>query len=916
MAAEAGEEATISEAVSTPLQRRRQKLATITTDETFPAPESLAVAFSGGGIRSATISLGAAQAFAKAKRLLDFDYVTSVSGGGYFASFLVSLFTPTAVRGFGEPISADKADDDDVIKQHADYAHRALTSDAREEIIVGPNSKPIRNPVWWLREHSRYLAPNGATDYAMSATYLIRNWLGMLYVFSLPIAVFFMLAFGLLQSLVGAYGPAGDFILNAIRGVNPFADCAAHVGTFRPTFLPYKPEDVPLISPLLLFAPVVLFLGLASGLSYWLTEWLSSKRKWTLFFVIPIAPKHGPALFLGGLAGTGLVTAWASSVLWGVGCEQVNFAVYLGRFGTALILASVLIGFILWLRTIASKTKAFVSELRRHMTKLTSVLNIALLVVLGLGMIDTAAIWLQNRDFGVGSSWLTGIGVITTLGAWLMNKIPGWFGGTGKITEWIASHVSTTALIAGTGLFATLALFTDLIVQRALWNGAPWMSRMVDDLWWWNYAYCALALLILFVLTGASTGFINLSSLHNLYAARLTRAYLGGSNALRLQEALDKPGYAKVTESHARDDIRIRDYQEAITAAPLHLINVTLNETRNKSGSQLVERDRKGVPVTFGPEGVFINAGREGRPGQQCSFTWDEIKTANAESLSVGQLCAISGAAASSGMGAHTTLGTSLAMTFGNIRLGYWWRTGRLLGEDASFFDDFWGWLYLKVTRPLRTYFYLWNEMTSSYSRAYERLNLSDGGHFDNSGTYELLRRGVKTIVVYDNGADPDYRFDDLENIIRKARIDLGISLNVASPTAVTRMVGKKGAALFLNGSAGDWRARAKTTDGDAVALMLFGYAHVFDEEAQTQTLKHRHTIIWMKPRIYDGVTQDVVGYRNNHPHFPQETTGDQFFDEAQWESYRAMGEAMTSSLIERSIHGKDILRHVASRVG
>lgn len=894
-----------------PLRREHASTAAGPDAPTLPV-DSLGLAFSGGGIRSATISLGAAQAFAKAKRLLDFDYVSTVSGGGYFGSFLVSLFTPTSARGFGEP----KPHCIDAIKRHSDYAHRALSSDAREEIIDGPDGVEVRNPVWWLREHSRYLAPNGSTDYAMSATYLIRNWLGMLYVFSLPIAMFFLLAFGLLQLFFQSYGGVADIVMHALRLENGFASCGAISEIFTRSSPKFVTTAAPAFSPILLFTPVILFVGLASGLSYWLTEWLSSKRKWTLLFFIPVAPRHGPILFLAGLIGTGIATYWASSLLWSVGCGQANFAIYLGRFGTALSAASIVIGFVLWLWTLASSTNSFVSELRRHMTKLASIMNIALLVVLGLGVIDTAAIYLQHSSTTVGASWLTGMGLSTTAGAWLMNKIPGWFGGTGKITQWLAAHVSTTALIAGTGLFSTLAVVTDLIVQLALWDFVPWTTDWIDRAWWWNYWYCALALVILFVMTGASTGFINLSSLHNLYAARLTRAYLGGSNADRLKEALQKPGYAKVTESHARDDIRIRDYQETVTAAPLHLINVTLNETRNKSGSQLVERDRKGVPVTFGPEGVFINAGREGKPNQKNCFTWDELQKANTESLSVGQLCAISGAAASSGMGAHTTLGTSLAMTFGNIRLGYWWRTGKLLGEDASIFDDFWGWVYLTVTRPVRTYFYLWNEMTSGYSREYERLNLSDGGHFDNSGVYELLRRGVKTILVYDNGADPEYRFDDLENIIRKARIDLGISLNVATPSAVSRTVGKKGAALFLNGASGDWRARAKDSESNAIALMLFGYAHETNAETQASEVKHRHTIIWMKPRVHDGATQDIVGYRNNHPHFPQETTGDQFFDEAQWESYRAIGEAMTTSLLERSIHGEDILRHVAGHAG
>ncbi|MCC6512284.1 MAG: hypothetical protein IT423_24510 [Pirellulaceae bacterium] len=328
----------------------------------------------------------------------------------------------------------------------------------------------------------------------------------------------------------------------------------------------------------------------------------------------------------------------------------------------------------------------------------------------------------------------------------------------------------------------------------------------------------------------------------------------------------------------------------------------------------MLERDRKGVPLVFAPEGIFLDAGRYMTPQQY--FSWEELSEFGVESLSVGQLCAISGAAASSAMGSRTTLGGALALTFANIRLGYWWEVGDLIRGKVSILRNTGTWLYHRATKPFRTYFYLWNEMTADYSRSYGRLNISDGGHFENSGAYELLRRNVRTILVCDNGADPDYTFDDLELLVRKARIDLGLSLNVASAEHVERVFGKRGSKLFLNGSASEWRERiaARKTESRSPSPEERAYClllNVYDDRNGDGDPEICGHIVWMKPRLFCGVPQDVLGYGLSHPSFPHETTGDQFFDEAQWESYRALGNVMMTQLLTDTLWKNDLFRHL-----
>src|SRR5206468_9619113 len=121
------------------------------------------VALSGGGIRSATFCLGLFQALAEKKLVRRIDFLSTVSGGGYFGSFLGAAF------------SRENADAD---KVEADLSDNHSWS------------------VEWLRQNGRFLSPNGAGDSWLSAAVLLRNWIA-LHVVLLTFG-FLMLVFGLL----------------------------------------------------------------------------------------------------------------------------------------------------------------------------------------------------------------------------------------------------------------------------------------------------------------------------------------------------------------------------------------------------------------------------------------------------------------------------------------------------------------------------------------------------------------------------------------------------------------------------------------------------------------------------------------------------------------------------------------------
>lgn len=854
----------------------------------IPAVGSLGLALSGGGVRSACISLGVAQALVGMKRLYDFDYLSTVSGGGYFGSFLGTLHVPPEARGLPDrkrppPTAAN-------LERQRKFAELVLGEKSRETLVsaeIGRDGKErtMRNPIWWLREHSRYLAPNGPTDYLQALTIMVRNWLAMMYVFGLPAALG-----GLLLIAADAFAKPGG-------------------GATSPVFW--------------LFGGL-LFLATAVGTSFWFTEWQTRDAAWHV--EPPRAPSWLRFLFgtvLTLLTFVGLLlflfrfhrwlASWPKLFLGAVAILGVLAVVF------AVGVATAYFAMLAWRRKRTSGAVRhprdpdhFINEQRRLTTNLETRLNALAGGVLAVALYDTAARWLVMHvsELTLKVQSLGFFGVLTPVVVWLFTKLPDLAGkGEGWVQRAIRRHLWTVALVAAVAMYSLLVI--SIWVAIRLLTLPPDNARQVNVLsspdvvepvaWLSLFAVGLVAI----VATGVSTGFINLSSLHGFYRARLSRAFLGGSNTRRLIEAERAVSYTPVTENHPQDDMDVAAYQQLRTAAPLHLINVTLNETRNREGSQLVERDRKGVPMVFGPEGMLLDAGRDmeldAGPERRSYFSWRALK--GVERLTLGQLCAISGAAASAGMGANTTLGGALALTFANVRLGYWWNVGKTV-RDSTAHSSLWQKLYVAGTVWLRTYFYLANEMTGRYSRDYQRLYLSDGGHFENTAAYELLRRRCKVIVICDNGADPRYEFGDLENLVRKARLDLGMSLNVLTLAQVTSLYGANAKDVFCNVDEGDWRAAARDRDNSRFAVML----GAFEPKATSQV----SLLLWIKPKVFAGLTEDVVGYGKAHKQFPSESTGDQFFDEEQWESYRALGLSLIQLLATKAEKGADFLRYMA----
>ena len=287
------------------------------------------------------------------------------------------------------------------------------------------------------------------------------------------------------------------------------------------------------------------------------------------------------------------------------------------------------------------------------------------------------------------------------------------------------------------------------------------------------------------------------------------------------------------------DLIRRQESVEDYRLMPV--INTTLNLV---GGDNLAWQQRKAEPFSVTPlhAGCFRLGYRDSR------------LYGGRGGISIGTAAAISGAAASSNMGYYTTSPVlSLVLTFFNVRLGWWLGNPGPAGNDT-----------FRRHSPKYSVQPILDEAFGLTDDQNEYVYLTDGGHFENLGIYEMVLRRCNVIVISDAAADGEYHFGDLGNAIRKVRIDLGVPIEF---TALPIFAAPPEApSIGMYWAAG--RIRYSCIDGPDVQDGL---------------------LLYIKPAVYGNEPRDVLEYKKSHPTFPHQSTADQFFDEPQFESYRIL---------------------------
>ncbi|MDH5330354.1 MAG: patatin-like phospholipase family protein [Aquincola sp.] len=264
---------------------------------------------------------------------------------------------------------------------------------------------------------------------------------------------------------------------------------------------------------------------------------------------------------------------------------------------------------------------------------------------------------------------------------------------------------------------------------------------------------------------------------------------------------------------------------------------------------------------------------------------WVETERSPVNGFTLATAMAISGAAVNSnagpgGEGITRQPVLSVLMGMLNLRLGYWatnpnWNRTAKASMGAQ--------MLARWSKPNMLYpglFESFGRMNLREDEDQRFVLLTDGGHFENLGLYELARRRLKLIIVCDATADPAFKFADLANAIEKARTDFGAIIDVRSEDL---------AALVPKANDSKKETRPELLAAERGYLIAPIRYSLRSGQGSEQAPEHG-TLIYLKSTFFKGLTADLQGYRNVHPGFPNQSTGDQFFDEKQFEAYRELG--------------------------
>ena len=394
-----------------------------------------------------------------------------------------------------------------------------------------------------------------------------------------------------------------------------------------------------------------------------------------------------------------------------------------------------------------------------------------------------------------------------------------------KALRWLRPILPQLAAVVAAGLFILLVA---TFVQASMFS------------WGWLVAVVAVFVSSLFWFDPALIG------LHEFYRARIARCFLGAARATAPTGSA--PVVVAATVEEADDDLKFADLRELWGKKPLHLVCCAAN---NLSGDVLGSLYRGARSAVLSPLGLSL--GNVSSPRDQLSFSAALTASAAAFNSQMG--------------GLSMKLGPAVAflMCTLNLRLGLWIR--HPLSSRVSRIAP--GWYFFLEAMARSRSDQTWDRQAPWLYGALRQLHLSDGGHFENLGLYELVRRHCRNIIVSDASADPAGRFDDLANAIRRVREDFGVEIEI------------------------DLTPLRKNESGFARQHALMGTIH-FDGLDGTD----KGALIYFKPALTGDESVDVLEFHSRNPAFPHDSTGEQFYDEAQWESYRRLGQHAGAAIV------------------
>lgn len=871
------------------------------------------LALSGGGIRSASYCLGVVNGLASRQFLPLLHYISGVSGGGYISSWL----TAWAYRNKGGARGIQK----ELNKAGADCA-----------------------PIHWIRRYGSYLCPRPgvmATDVWSLIVSYVRNWF--------PILVLLLLLTSACLFVPHLVAVAGKWIAESR---DPLVERRVFIGSLCTFFLLLAlmryltlfkrhqdnaeqnravPWTVAIGTALVLIvftlvAPTLLKSSLSDA-NRFTRDWgaFSIESEVRAFFAVWIL-----LYFAASMVGYAVPLARRILVRFKAGffwlarllrClfnrtpaavkPSVAPVVYLARVSVSKAMLSAGLG------ALCSAAIIFLllSQLQGvDRDKLVGICPLVFVFAFGLAEI-VIAILMEQKQLDVDRAWAA------RLGGWILGACVIWTSlsilslGAPRLAELVDGKVNllllssavlaTTVTIAKwmkrlTTVIPAVICCTVLLICFTACVIDPAMKVMQRTLL--TVAVELLACLVLGLAILAYTD-VNRFSLHAIYREGLVRTFLGSSRLSPRSTDIDPPTplpagqeaqFKKRNPDPAtnldEDDDPYLDWlmPNRIRNFPFLLLNAAVN---GRSTVDAEGRFPRQWPFTFSPLFCGSPAGGIGYAPTRLFFR----KKASDKGLTLGTAMAVSGAAISPASGRSTHPVRAFLLSILNARLGLW------IGNPSH--------PTIREVKPRLPLGAILKDFFGIRSRFAPWIHLSDGGHFENLGLYELVRRGCRCIVLVDASCDPASEDSDLGNAIRRIRIDLGIRVVARKPQSVheapdsfkdvVQAAVEKTAPL-------DSKETANADEG-VLADTEFVSWRIFDIEYGPGWPKGK--ILYLKPTISKDDTSipaDVKNYSLSFKSFPHETTADQFFTEAQMEAYRALGEKCAQDAYRSAIIGKD----------
>ena len=755
-------------------------------------PCGIALAISGGGIRSASFALGIIQTFLnetpadakhKEERCFDrFDYMSTVSGGGYIGGAVSWL--KFHYRG-GE------------WRRH--LGDRDLGTRSAE--FKADNTEQVGDSKFtWLdffRQHGYYLQPSSMSTMSLVGVALR----GMLITMSVYTAILALILWALQAG--GILVPGGTL-----------ENWAGH---------PQRIE-----SSLLLIGFVVTGAFLLFGIASWLGS-IPARAVFLLGWIPPAGFVIGAVYLLRLREGWPLLMAdHAADFYWR------------WPLGVGLLLAAGACLILLWWALSDREAVSQGSQVVHKWQYRVRILYQQLLGPLLTGLTLLLAVWSVPFVYGaIGEK----LGTLGTAGLSTLLGVAGavyqfLIGRDKKVT---ASGFSTLRIL----VTATLLVYGILLLAYWIVQAGEPVSAMI--------AGVNVPLVVIIGVGGLLAGFLvnaNYIGIGRMYRDRLMELFMPNKEAVVLNQ------WQRAGNADQFDLVKLRDGQ-GVPQRPLHLVNCNVvmvgarqDRFRGRGGDSFVLSAR------------FSGSSATG---------WTRTSNLGDGHFTLATAVAASGAAASphtgvAGRGITRNALVSLLLSLTNVRLGYWVRNPQASDGKQKYWHK---WFPPNLLAPgLRQGLFGSGTTENAFF-----IELTDGGHFDNTGLYELVRRRVKFIVLSQGSCDLKYSKEDLANAIERVRVDFGVHVRFTNATYPLDAVrpAELGVPVKRGWAMGTIRYPGSEESG---------------------------IVLYLQAAPIAGMNADTESYWRRNVDFPNQTTADQFFDEEQLEAYRELGMAIAQNAI------------------